>query len=288
MSRRTKAEIDQIKRWIHQLCQDMHPMTVRQLFYQLTTHGVIDKTEAEYKQTVCRLTAVMRLAGELPWYWLSDNTRWIRKPDTYGSLDDCLEQAQRAYRRSLWDPNTNDQYVEVWLEKDALSGVLYEVTREYDVPLMVTRGYPSLSYQHSAAMGIKQQLAARGTYGEATIYYFGDFDPSGADISRSTEQRLREFVGNRQSGWLNFKRVAVNHDQIAEMNLPTRPTKTKDSRSKNFGFDYSCEVDSIRPDVLRSMVRTSISAHIDTDQIKAAQEIERHERELLQDIRSRL
>ena len=288
MARRTKAEIDRIKRWIYQLCKDMHPMTVRQLFYQLTTHGVIDKTEAEYKQTVCRLTANMRLAGELPWHWLADNTRWIRKPNTYGSLNDCLEQAQLAYRRSLWDPNTNDQYVEVWLEKDALSGVLYEVTREYDVPLMVTRGYPSLSYQHSAAMGIKQQLAARGTYGEATIYYFGDFDPSGADISRSTEQRLRELVGNRQSGWLNFKRVAVNHDQIAEMNLPTRPTKTKDSRSKNFGFDYSCEVDSIRPDVLRSMVRTSISHHIDADQIKAAQEIERQERELLQDIRSRL
>ena len=114
------------------------------------------------------------------------------------------------------------------------------------------------------------------------------FDPSGADISRSTEQRLREFVGNRQSGWLNFKRVAVNHDQIAEMNLPTRPTKTTDSRSKNFGSDISCEVDAIRPDVLRSMVRACISKHIDAEQIKAAQEIERQERQLLQDIRSRL
>ena len=85
-----------------------------------------------------------------------------------------------------------------------------------------------------------------------------------------------------------FKRVAVNEDQIAELLLPTRPTKGTDSRSKNFGSDISCEVDAIRPDVLRSMVRTSISAHIDADQIKAAQEIERHERELLQDIRSRL
>ena len=154
MARRTKAEIARIKCWIYQLCEDMHPMTVRQLFYQLTTHGVIDKTEAEYKQTVCRLTANMRLAGELPWHWLADNTRWIRKPKTYGGLDDCLEQAQLAYRRSLWDPNTNDQYVEVWLEKDALSGVLYEVTKEYDVPLMVTRGYPSLSYLQSAAATI--------------------------------------------------------------------------------------------------------------------------------------
>ena len=284
MARRTKAEIDHIKLCIYQLCREMQPMTVRQLFYQLTTLGVINKTEAEYKQTVCRLTANMRFAGELPWHWLADNTRWIRKPMTYGGLDDCLEQAQRAYRRSLWDPNTNDQYVEVWLEKDALSGVLYEVTREYDVPLMVTRGYPSLSYLHSAAATIQQELEERWG-GEATIYYFGDFDPSGLDISRNTEKRLQEFV---DSDALAFKRVAVNEDQIAELLLPTRPTKATDSRSKNFGSDISCEVDAIRPDVLRSMVRACISDHIDAEQIKAAQEIERQERQLLQDIRSRL
>ena len=75
MARRTKAEIDHIKLRIYQLCREMQPMTVRQLFYQLTTLGVINKTEAEYKQTVCRLTANMRVAGELPWHWLADNTR---------------------------------------------------------------------------------------------------------------------------------------------------------------------------------------------------------------------
>ena len=90
MARRTKAEIDHIKLCIYQLCREMQPMTVRQLFYQLTTLCVINKTEAEYKQTVCRLTANMRFAGELPWHWLADNTRWIRKPMTYGGLDDCL------------------------------------------------------------------------------------------------------------------------------------------------------------------------------------------------------
>jgi hypothetical protein len=103
----------------------------------------------------------MRLSGELPWHWLADNTRWMHKPNTYESLSDCLVQAQRAYRRSLWDPNTNDEYFEVWLEKDALAGVLYEVTSEYDLPLMVTRGYPSLTYLHNSAMGIKREHADR-------------------------------------------------------------------------------------------------------------------------------
>ena len=155
------------------------------------------------------------------------------------------------------------------------------------MPLMVTRGYPSLSYLHSAAAGIRRELAAR-TFGEATIYYFGDFDPSGADISRSTEQRLRQFLGFAHFGELFFKRVAVNHDQIAEMNLPTRPTKTTDSRSKKFGFDFSCEVDAIRPDVLCQMVRDCITDHIDPDLIAVIQETEQQERQLLEDIRSRL
>ena len=75
MARRTNAQIDRIKSWIFQLCQDMQPMTVRQLFYKLTTHGVIDKKEAKYKQTVFRLTRDIRLAGELPWHYLADNTR---------------------------------------------------------------------------------------------------------------------------------------------------------------------------------------------------------------------
>ena len=91
MSRRTKAEIDHIKLSIYGLCERYRPMTVRQLFYALTVEQVIPKTEGAYKNIVCRLTKEMRLAGELPWHWLADHTRWMRKPDTYGSLDDCLE-----------------------------------------------------------------------------------------------------------------------------------------------------------------------------------------------------
>ena len=139
--------------------------------------------------------------------------------------------------------------------------------------------------QHFAAAATIQHEIEEKWDGEATIYYFGDFDPSGLDISRNTEQRLQEFV---DSDALAFKRVAVNEDQISELLLPTRPTKATDSRSKNFGSDISCEVNVNRPDVLRSMVGACISSHIDTEQIKAAQEIKRHERELLQDIRNRL
>ncbi len=80
----------------------------------------------------------MRRARELPFHWIADNTRWMRKPTTHDGLSDLLQDTAQLYRRSLW--SNQSAYVEIWLEKDALSGVLYPITQEFDVPLMVTRG----------------------------------------------------------------------------------------------------------------------------------------------------
>ena len=305
MSRRTKAEVEAIKEAIFALCQRYKPMTVRQLFYALTVRGLIDKTEQEYKNIV-KWTKDLRLSGCLPWEWLADNTRWMHKPKTYGGMADMLERSQQSYRRALWDPAKNPHYVEVWLEKDALTGVFYDVTSEFDVPLMPCRGYPSLSFLRNAAETIYWNLDQRlETHDSplATIYYFGDFDPSGVDISRSTEKRLREFlkdisienregddlidaliidlIGGGIQDFFRFERVAVNHEQIETMGLPTRPTKKSDSRSKNFGHEVSVEVDAIDPDTLRGMIRGCISPHIDQDELDRLRVIEAQERQSL-------
>jgi hypothetical protein len=146
---------------------------------------VIDKTEAAYKN-LDRNLSLMRRAREIPFDWLADNTRWMRKPTSYESLADMLNEQTQFYRRTLWSNQAD--YVEIWLEKDALSGVLYTVTAEFDVPLMVTRGYPSLSFLHAAADAIANQ-------GKPThLYYFGDYDPSGVDITRAMEEGIREFA----------------------------------------------------------------------------------------------
>ena len=299
--RRTKAEIDSVKAAIYELCEKYAPMTVRQLFYQLVSLFIIQKTEQEYKGTVCRLTKEMRLNGELPWNWLADNTRWMHKPNTFGGIDDLLDRSQRAYRRALWDPKTNPDYCEVWIEKDALTGVFYDVTQEYDVPLMPCKGYPSLSFIRSAAEKIVRNLNARDdhhhqvsdldAWSSAHVYYFGDFDPSGVDISRSTEARLRQFITELSGGvsaveqfHFQFHRVAVNHDQIEAMGLPTRPTKKSDSRSAKFGHDVSVEVDAINPDTLRQMTRDCITAHINEHQLQSIRDTEAMERGVLEQV----
>jgi hypothetical protein len=264
--------MDAIRKSICEILEEIQPATVRQTFYQLVRRRVIAKTEGEYKQTVVRLLTAMRRAGKIPFGWIADNTRWMRKPISYAGLVDMLERQREFYRRALW--NSQSSYVEIWLEKDALSGVLYDVTAEFDVPLMVTRGYPSISYLYEAAEAIA------GTGKPAYLYYFGDYDPSGCDITRVVEAGIREFAPKAD---IHFRRVAVTRDQIQGLKLPTRPTKESDSRSRNFEGE-SVEVDAIPPSTLRLMVRQCIEAHIDQEELQRLQTVEEAERETLRQI----
>ena len=264
--------MDAIRSEIYRVLREIQPATVRQTFYQLVSCGAIGKTEGEYKQTVVRLLTEMRRAGEIPFGWIADNTRWMRKPTTYSGLGDMLDHQQRFYRRALW--GNQPSYVEIWLEKDALAGVLQAVTAEYDVPLMVTRGYPSISYLYEAAEAIVAKR--KPTF----LYYLGDHDPSGCDISRAVESGIREFAPKAD---ITFERVAVTPDQIRLLGLPTRPTKETDSRSRGF-VGESVEVDAIPPGILRGIVRAQIEDHIDSDELERLRIVESAERETLKRI----
>ena len=178
--RATKAEVTGRREALIDIIAAMRPMTVRQVFYQATVCGLVEKTEAGYAKVQTDLT-LLRRSGRLPFNWLADNTRWMRKPQTYRSVEDALRDTARLYRKDLWADA--DAYVEVWLEKDALSGVVYDVTDSFDVPLMVARGYASLSFLHTAAEYIAK--VDKPTF----IYHLGDFDPSGVNAGEKIEQR---------------------------------------------------------------------------------------------------
>ncbi len=267
--RRTKAQIQVIKNAIYTTLEAQNPATIRGLFYSLVSQGAIEKTEVEYKSTVVRLAGEMRREGTLPYSWIADNTRWMRRPTTWNSMDEALRETARTYRRSLW--HDNDVYVEVWLEKEALAGLLVEETDEWDVPLLVSRGYASLTYLYEAAETIKAKNKP------AHIYYLGDYDPSGVHIPIKIESELRNHAPDVE---ISFTRLAVNLDQIGALNLPTRPTKKTDSRSKTFG-DVSVEVDAIPAPILRTMVRKAIVQHLDPYQVHLLEVAEQEERATL-------
>jgi hypothetical protein len=267
-TRRSRRDNDALKAGLFDILAGQHPATVRGVFYQAVSRGLVAKTEAEYKGTVVRLLGVMRKARELPFGWLADETRWMRKPASYASLADMLTQSCRLYRRALWD--AQEFYVEVWLEKEALSGAIYEVTSAWDVPLMATRGYPSLTFLHQAG----QAIAAHAK--PTCIYYLGDHDPSGVDIPRVIERELRALAPSV----IQFVRLAVTPEQVDRYGLPTRPTKTSDSRSKRFVGD-SVEVDAIPAPELRRLVADAIESHIDAGALERILAIEAAERETL-------
>ena len=263
--RATKAQVEARRDALLAIIENGRPMTVRQVFYQATVQGLVEKAETGYSKVQVDLTKLRR-AGELPYDWLADNTRWQRKPRTFDSVEDALKQTAEFYRKSLW--RDADTYVEIWLEKDALAGVIYPVTSLYDVPLMVARGYASLSFLHTAAEYINQLDVP------ACIYHLGDFDPSGVNAGEKIEETLRELAPDAE---INFERLAVTREQIGEWNLPTRPTKKSDTRAKGFG-DISVELDAIDPNDLRDLVQMAIEQHLPEHQfeiLKAAEESER-------------
>jgi hypothetical protein len=267
-ARSTKVEVEARREALLEIIEAGQPMTVRQVFYQATVRGLVEKAETGYSKVQTDLT-VMRRSGDLPYFYLADNTRWQRKPRTFDGVAEALEHTARFYRKSLW---TNaDCYVEIWLEKDALAGVVLPVTSMFDVPLMVARGYASLSFLHSAAEVINDLDVP------TFIYHCGDFDPSGVNAGEKIEETLREMAPDAD---ILFERIAVTREQIEEWDLPTRPTKTSDSRARGFG-EISVELDAIDPNQLRELVQTAIEEHLPAEEYEVLKAAEASERELL-------
>jgi hypothetical protein len=267
--RRKKSEMAAIRDAIKDILSADNPQTVRQVFYALTVRGVIVKAEIEYQRTVVRLLSEMREAKQIPFEWIADNTRWQRKPSTFTGIESCLRSTAKFYRRDLWA--AMPVYVEVWCEKDALAGVVMQETEVYDVPLMVARGYSSLSFLHSAASAINNIGKP------AFIYHFGDLDPSGLDAARDIEAKLRRYAPGAE---IHFDRPAVTRAQADEWNLPTRPTKQTDTRAKKFN-GTSVELDAIPAHRLRELVRQCIERHVDNQQLELLRAAEKSERDLL-------
>ena len=263
--RRTQAAMSDIRQGLIALAEEHAPATVRQIFYLAVSAGLIDKTETEYKATVCRLLSDARLDGSLSWHTVVDHTRAAHRAYTHDGIRDALEATKQIYRRAMWDHHP--ERVEIWTEKETLTGVLRSAALDWQVGLFPTRGYPSLSFLYDCAEDI--EIAGKPTF----IYFLGDHDPSGRDIRRNVFDRLREFAPSVE---ITFETLAVTPEQVEEMDLSLRPTKETDSRSAGWRGG-SVEVEAIPPDHLRRLVTEAIIEHVDVQEyyrIKAAEDSE--------------
>jgi len=245
------------------------PMTVRQMFYQIEMKGLVPKTEQGYRK-VARHLVNMRKEGVIPYRFIADLTRWLRKPQTYTGLNAALEETRKTYRRALWVDQPVQ--VEVWIEKEALIGVIAPVTETYDVPVFPCKGRPSLSFLHGAAEDMKDR--GKKTF----VYYFGDLDPHGVDIPRSVD----EGIGEMGVSDYTLEVVALTREQVERWNLPERPTKRNehDHLAKKWQGN-STELDAIPPQQLRALIQDCVERHIDPGILERTRRIEALERETL-------
>lgn len=268
--RRTVSELDVIDDAILAAVAQESPVTLRGVYYRVVSSGAVDKTEDGYR-LVGRQVLKLRRSGRLPYHHITDGTRWVVKPTTWNTADAMLDAAAASYRRALW----LDQGVEVhvFTEKDAISGVLTPVTDAWDVPLGVLRGYASETFCYSMAQAI---LAANKP---VFVYQLGDHDPSGIGAWKDFQGKVTAFIkDSHRFSHAIFERIAVTPAQIDEYELPTRPTKKSDSRSKSFEGE-SVEVDAIPPTILRRLTKAAITQHINPEAYRLHQVAEQSERE---------
>jgi hypothetical protein len=257
--RRTAVEIAVIEQAMYRILEEVHPRTGRNVFYLVSGQGLVQKTENEYNNTIIRLLT------------------WMRKPNTYNSIEDALLNAARTYRRSVWQ--NVDAHVEIWTEKDAIASIMYQETSVWDVPLFAGRGYASHTYLYNTAEYIRE--IGKPAY----IYYFGDYDPRGLDISRFVEEHIREYAEGIE---ITFERVGVTREQIDRWQLPTRPTKKEKSGfGKHFDAE-SVDIDTIDPRDLRALVRDCITRHIHERDLEVLRLAENEERTLFYDVVRRM
>jgi hypothetical protein len=240
-------------------------MTVRQIFYALTVRGVVEKTEAGYRQVQTQVLR-MRRDGLLPWSFIADSTRRQRKPDSYDTVKDALAEVTNTYRRNLW--RTQQVRIEVWLEKDALASVVMGVTVPWDVPLMVSRGQSSDTFCYQAA-----QEARNAWENGITTHIFAlyDADRSGRNAAEQIRKKLQSYSGGAP---IVFQLPAVTDRQIEEWSLPTRPAKEN-------ADETAVELDAIPPERLTSLVHEAIEALVDPDAWNIEVAVEESEREIL-------
>jgi hypothetical protein len=261
-TRATAAEMAARKAEILRLAREHQPASVRNIYYRAVVEGIVPKTNAGYAK-VQRALVELRRSGEMPYEWLTDNVRWARRPDTWDGVDQVLRTTAKMYRRSLW---TNaPETVEVWAESDSIAGVIWDVTDTWDVALLPVRGFSSLTFAYSSAQSLNAQNRP------ARIYYVGDHDPHGLEI----EKNLRNYLNEWATVPIAFERLGVTWDQVAEMGLPGTSPK------KGYGYPLAVEAEALPPNVLRDIVETAISEHVDERSLEVVRIAEESERELL-------
>lgn len=257
-SKPSQIRINQANEIIDAYELEGYTLTLRQLHYQFvsTYPDEYPNTMRSYKNLVNLMTKA-RYAGLVSWTAIADGNRELKNTYRQERLEGAVEGIEGFYVPELWAGQ--DRYVEVWIEKDALSNVIERPCRRWGVRYIACKGYLSSSEMYQASLRFRKALRAGKT---PTLVHLGDHDPSGIDMTRDNGNRL----GVMDAIGVDVQRIALNMDQIEEHNPPPNPAKITDPRAtdyiEEFG-DVSWELDALKPSVIDSLLSSHLSGLLD-------------------------
>lgn len=278
MSFERAAEARAVNEVVERYVSGGYRLTLRQLYYRLVSMGRLRNEVNEYKR-LGKLLTDARMCGIIDWDHIEDR---LRKPTLSSSWDGSLSIMRSAIESYRVDRALGQRHhVEVWVEKDSLSQVCFDVTDKYGVPLVVNRGYSSTSAMHDAFQRIADAATPERP---AFILYLGDHDPSGIDMVRDIKDRLEGFdLG--AGGYVHVLRIGLTMRQITHFKPPPNPVKLSDSRSPWYLDRYgsTCwELDSLLPEDLTRIIEHNIKKLWDDEMYEHRLDQERRGREELE------
>lgn len=267
--------IQQAKAILDEYARQGFDLTLRQLYYQFVSRDLIPNNMQSYKR-LGDIVSDGRMCGLIDWNRIVDRTRHVARVSHWDTPSDIILAAAQSFRLDKWE--AQPYRVEVWIEKDALSGVIDGICRQLDISYLSCRGYTSQSEMWSSAMRYK-------SYGEAgqnvLILHLGDHDPSGIDMTRDIADRLNLFCGYDV---VEVKRIALNWNQVEQYNPPPNPAKLTDSRVAGYLDRFgasSWELDALQPRTITELIQDEVFSVRDVDLWTEAVEEEELHRELL-------
>jgi hypothetical protein len=235
-----------------------YTLTLRQLYYQLVAKDIIPNSEKSYK-SLGKLITRAREAGQISWTAIEDRGRTSHRQyfqenlrTIFRGLDGCITYDRWARQQ---------HYVEVWIEKDALVGVIEKPCDDLFVPYMACKGYLSASEAWRAGQRFEKAID-NGKH--PVLIHLGDHDPSGIDMTRDNRVRLELFSRND----ISVERIALNQDQIRKYKPPPNPAKLDDPRAHDYikaHGNVSWELDALTPKIIDQLIRDKIEMYIDRD-----------------------
>jgi hypothetical protein len=270
---KTRALLDQVQAVLDEY-RDHWPLTCRQIFYRMVGARGYDKSETAYGR-LCHHLANARRARVIPFEAIRDDgvTTYLR--EHFDDRDDFLRHlrgmGQRYKRNKLAE---QELHIEVWCEAAGMLPQIDSVAEPYSVKAYSSGGFDSLTAKKALADRIVRMEKP------AVILHLGDCDPSGETIFDSVARDVTAFVeADRWHGMVNveFERIALTREQVAEYDLPMSPAKVSGHSRQWTGG--TCQLEALPPDAIAGIVRRSIIDHLDLDQLEADREQEQADRQ---------